>query len=349
MVFGGFLWGKSMINVGICGVTGYAGYELYRWLTRHPEVHISFTTSESSAGQRLADVYPGPLDAPLIAAAAAPYADVDLVFLCLPHGAASAEALRVRAAGTRAIDFSDDFRLHNAEDYPRWFGREHHAESLLPAIYGLPELHRAALRDATLVANPGCYPTSVLLGVAPLLRAGALRDATLIVDAKSGVSGAGRAPKQNTSFVEVNESLAPYNIGRTHRHIAEMTQQSALLAAGHGPAAHIIFAPHLLPISRGMLSTIYVRVRPDLSEATIRSLYHEAYAAEPFVKLLPASQLATIAHASHTNLCAISLTLAEPGLLIVASAIDNLVKGASGQAIQSMNVMFGLPETTGLL
>ncbi len=211
----------------------------------------------------------------------------------------------------------------------------------------MPELNRAALRDAPLIANPGCYPTSVLLGLAPLLRAGALADRVVIVDAKSGVSGAGRAPKQNTHFVEVSESLAPYSIGRVHRHIAEMEQEAARLSDGSAP--QIIFTPHLLPINRGILSTIYARIPESWDEPQVRSLYAEAYAGEPFVRLLPAAQLATIAHTARTNLCAISLTLAQPGTLIVVSSEDNLVKGAAGQAIQNMNVMFGLPETEGLL
>jgi N-acetyl-gamma-glutamyl-phosphate reductase len=335
-----------MIKVGIYGVTGYAGYELLRWLRRHRQANIVFTTSESQAGRSLSDVFPGPLDTALLAPDDAPLADADVVFLGLPHGVAAQVAKRARAAGVRVIDLSADFRLSTPADYQRWYKHDHPAPELLPAPYGIPELNRAALADAALVANPGCYPTSVLLGVAPLLRAGALADPTIIVDAKSGVSGAGRAPKLNTSFVEVNETLAPYSIGQVHRHVGEMQQEAARLADGQSP--QIIFTPHLLPISRGILSTIYVRVSPELSEDRIHRLYAEQYAGEPFVRLLPLGQLATIAHTAHTNLCAISLTLAQPGLLIVVSSIDNLVKGAAGQAIQNMNVMFGISETEGL-
>lgn len=335
-----------MINVGIFGVTGYAGYELLRWLGRHPAVRVVFTTSESQAGKSLAEVFPGPLDAPLLAPDAAPLDAADVVFLALPHGVAALVAQKARAAGARVIDLSADFRLARAEDYARWYGHEHPAAELLPAPYGLVELHRDAVRDAALVANPGCYPTSVLLGLAPLLRAGVLADQLVIVDAKSGVSGAGRAPKQNTHFVEVSESLAPYSIGRVHRHVGEMQQEAAWLSPAGAP--EIIFSPHLLPINRGILSTIYARVPPHWNEERIRSLYVEMYAGEPFVRLLPAGQLATIAHTAHTNLCVLSLTLAQPGLLIVVSSIDNLVKGAAGQAIQNMNVMFGLGETEGL-
>ncbi|GAB4188627.1 MAG: N-acetyl-gamma-glutamyl-phosphate reductase [Roseiflexaceae bacterium] len=335
-----------MINAGICGVTGYAGYELLRWLKRHPAVSIAFTTSESQAGRSLAEVFPGPLDAPLLALDDAPLAQADVVFLALPHGVAGQVAQRARASGVRVIDLSADFRLATTDAYARWYGHQHPAPELLPAPYGLPELNRPALRDAALIANPGCYPTSVLLGIAPLLRAGALAAPTVIVDAKSGVSGAGRAPKQNTHFVEVSESLAPYNIGRVHRHVAEMEQEAARLAGGNGP--QIIFSPHLLPINRGILSTIYVSIPEDWDEARVRALYAEQYGGEPFVRLLPPGQLATIAHTAHTNQCAISLTLARPSTLIVVASEDNLVKGAAGQAIQNMNIMFGINETAGL-
>jgi len=269
------------------------------------------------------------------------------VFLGLPHGISATVAQRARAAGVRVIDLSADFRLHTSAEYARWYGHPHPAPELLPAPYGLTELNRAALQDATLIANPGCYPTSALLGLAPLLRAGALTDQTIIVDAKSGVSGAGRAPKLNTSFVEVNESLAPYSIGQVHRHVGEIAQEATGISTSGAP--QIIFSPHLLPISRGLLSTIYTRIPQGWSEAQVRALYADAYGGEPFINLLPAGKLATIAHTSHTNLCAISLTLAAPAVLIVISSIDNLVKGAAGQAIQNMNVMFGLKETEGLL
>lgn len=335
-----------MLQVGIYGVTGYAGYELLRWLGRHPQARVAFAVSESQAGKSLADVYPGPLDMPLIAPDDAPLGQVDLVFLGLPHGVAATTARRARAAGVRVIDLSADFRLATPAAYKRWYGHDHPAPELLPAPYGLPELNRAALHDAALIANPGCYPTSVLLGLAPLLRAG-IADPTIIVDSKSGVSGAGRVPKLNTSFVEVSENLAPYSIGRVHRHVGEMEQEAARMSSG--PAPQIIFTPHLLPISRGILSTMYVRIPAAWGEAQVRALYAEQYAGEPFVRVLPQGQLATIAHTTHTNMCAISLTLAAPGLLIVVASEDNLVKGAAGQAIQNMNVMFGLDETTGLV
>jgi N-acetyl-gamma-glutamyl-phosphate reductase len=333
-------------NVGVYGATGYAGYELLRWLQRHPQIEVRFTTSESQAGKRLAEVFPGPLDSQLISQEDAPLGDVELVFLALPHGAAAMVAQRALEAGVRVVDLSADFRLNTPEAYRQWYAHEHPAPQLLPTPYGLPELNRAALSAARLVATPGCYPTSVLLGIAPILRAGLLANPTIIVDAKSGVSGAGRPPKQNTSFVEVNESLSAYNIGRVHRHVGEMEQEASKLATGMQP--QIIFTPHLVPTSRGMLSTIYLQVPETLSEADARSLYREAYANEPFVHVMPAGQLAAMVHTSHTNQCAISITRARPGLLIVLSSLDNLIKGAAGQAIQNMNVVMGWEETLGL-
>jgi N-acetyl-gamma-glutamyl-phosphate reductase len=336
-----------MVKVGVYGVTGYAGYELLRWLRRHRAAEVVFTTSESQAGKSLSEVFPGPLDTRLIASEDAPLGDVDVVFLGLPHGAAAKTAVQALDAGVRVVDLSADFRLTTPAAYQQWYSHEHPAPHLLPTPYGIPELGREPLREAKLIANPGCYPTSVILGVAPLVERGLLADQLLIVDSKSGVSGAGRPPKQNTSFVEVNEGLTPYNIGHVHRHVGEMEQEIARLAGGTGPT--VIFTPYLLPINRGILSTIYVKVPEDLTEAQARAIYQERYAGEPFVRVLPAGQLAAIHHTSNTNMSTISLTLARPGVLIVLSSLDNLVKGAAGQAIQNMNVMFGLDETEGLI
>ena len=336
-----------MIRVGIFGVNGYAGYECLRWLRRHRQAEVVFTTSESQAGRQLGDIFAGPLDAPLIASDDAPLDAVDVVFVALPHGAAGLMARRARAAGVRVIDFSAYLRLATADEYRRWYGHEHPAPELLPAPYGIPELWRAQLRDAPVIANPGCYPTSVLLGLAPLLQQGLLAQPTIIIDAKSGVSGAGRAPKQNTHFVEVNESLAPYNVGRVHRHVGEMQQEAARLAAGT-VTPEIIFSPHLMPISRGLLSTMYVAIPGELRIEMLHERYHAHYRDEPFLRVLPVGQLATIAHASHTNDCVISVALARPGMAIIIASIDNLVRGAAGQAIQNMNVMFGIDEHEGL-
>jgi N-acetyl-gamma-glutamyl-phosphate reductase len=386
-----------MIKAGIIGVTGYTGIELYKLLRSHPAADIVWLTSENSAGQRLSDVFPCPWDDPLLSLEDAPLGNADVVFLCLPHAASMPAVAAARAAGARVVDLSADFRLHDAATYQRWYDVPHTEPALLAeAVYGLPELHRAEIAGADLVANPGCYPTSVILGLAPLARAGWLAG-QVIVDSKSGVSGAGRKARLSNSFVEANENLSPYSIGYSHRHIAEMEQELQVagyrlqvsgakfqvsggtpqVAGGTSPDAggrssshlvtqspshlvtlppnhpitdfRIIFSPHLLPVSRGILSTIYVTVPEDVDEAAVRAVYAEAYNAEPFVHLLPAGQLASLHHVVHSNRCAIGLTFV-PGTttLIVTSAIDNLLKGASGQAVQNMNVLFGLAETMGL-
>jgi N-acetyl-gamma-glutamyl-phosphate reductase len=338
-----------VVRVGIFGATGYTGYELIHILLRHPQAEIVFTTSESGAGGRLSDLFPCPWDFPLIGLADAPLDQVDVVFLCLPHGASMDAVRRVRSAGVRAIDLSADFRLHDPALYRRWYGHEHSAPELLSeAVYGLPELHRGAIRKAGLVANPGCYPTSVILGLYPLVKAGALADRQIIVDSKSGVSGAGRKPTLTTHFVEAHDNFSPYNIGHTHRHIAEMEQELNL--AGDGAGYYIVFSPHLLPVNRGIVSTMYARLASGWTIDKVRGLYEEAYTGEPFIHLLRPGQVATLRHTVNTNRVAIALTSVEgTDFLIITSSLDNLVKGASGQAVQNMNLMFGLDETMGLL
>lgn len=335
-----------MIEVGVYGATGYTGFELIRILRRHPHVTVRFATSESWAGARLGDVFPVPYDLPLIPEADADPGQVKAVFCCLPHGAAMGTVQAAHAAGARVIDLSADFRLRDRAVYEQWYGLAHTAPDLLEeAVYGLPEVYRGKIREATLVANPGCYPTSVLLALYPLLRAGLLGDGPIIADSKSGVSGAGRKPSLKTHFVEANENLSPYNIGRVHRHLPEMAQEIERLG---GQADKLIFAPHLTPVSRGLLSTLYVLVKPSIGLKSLHNIYKEIYADEAFVWLLPEGQLATMAHAVHNNRCVLSLTLARPGQLVICSAIDNLLKGAAGQAAQNFNLMFGLKETLGL-
>jgi N-acetyl-gamma-glutamyl-phosphate reductase len=335
-----------MIKAGIFGATGYTGVELVKLLGRHREVEIVFATSESATGCTLDQIFPTASPLPLVAAAAAPLDRVDVVFLCLPHATSAPAAVRSLAASVRVIDLSADFRLQDPAIYAHWYHQPHVAPELLSeAVYGLTEWRRQALAGARLVANPGCYATSILLALGPMLVAQAA-GGPIIADSKSGVSGAGRAPKQHTHFVEVAGNFTPYNIGRQHRHLAEMEQ---VIADWSDPAPSLIFSPHLLPVSRGILSTIYVPLADGWTEAAVRQLYRESYDKEPFLHLLPAGMLATLAHVNHTNRCALSLTPAGDEMLIVVSAIDNLIKGAAGQAVQNMNALFGLSETAGLV
>jgi N-acetyl-gamma-glutamyl-phosphate reductase len=344
---------KLNYRAGIAGATGYTGVELVRLLQDHPHLQVQWITSESSAGKLLSDVHPVPWAIPLVALeeGIARADEVDVVFLCLPHGESITAAQRFIAAGVMVIDLSADFRLKDPTAYRRWYGKEHSAPALLDDfVYGLCEVNRAQLRGARRIANPGCYPTGVNLGLYPLAKAGWLGD-HVIIDSKSSVSGAGRTVKLPYLFVEVNENMSPYSIGYRHRHIAEM---ELVLHAAAGSPVRFTFSPHLLPLNRGILSTMYVTVPAGVSKQQIRSLYAATYAGEPFIQLLPAGQLATLRHVTHSNRCAISITPANPDEpdgrdYIIVATLDNLVKGASGQAIQCFNLAVGLPETEGLL
>jgi N-acetyl-gamma-glutamyl-phosphate reductase len=337
-----------MIKVGIFGASGYTGFETLNVLKRHPAVEVIFATSESAAGQKLSDLYPVAWDIPLGPLADAPLNAIDAAFCCLPHGASMPTVIAARRAGVRVIDLSADFRLADAALYQKWYGVAHEAPALLnEAVYGLPEINRTMVAETDLLANPGCYPTSVLLALYPLLKAELLDvSAPIIADSKSGVSGAGRKPTLKTHFVEANENLSPYSIGQDHRHVPEMAQTITALG---GFGDKLIFSPHLVPISRGMLSTVYVSLADDLSASTAQDVFAESYEAEPMVQVLPPGQLATMAHTQRTNLAVLSVTWLNPRQLIICSSIDNLGKGAAGQAVQNFNIMFGLAETTGLL
>lgn len=334
-----------MIEVGVLGATGYTGAELIRLLGRHDQVRLKFATSRSSPDQSLAKVFPGAPDINLIDPVQAPIEDVDLVFLCLPNGQSAEVAAEALQEGTRVIDLSADFRLADPELYQKWYGQRHPAPELLDeAVYGLTETERERLPDARLVANPGCYPTSVLLALYPLLLESVV-GGRVIVDAKSGVSGAGRTPKLATQFVEVAGDLRPYSIGRAHRHLPEM---ETMLARWGDSDLRLIFSPHLVPIPRGLLSTLYVPLRSGWVESQVHHLYLETYAEEPFITILPLGEVATLRQVNYSNRCVIGMTEVD-GMLVITAAIDNLRKGAAGQAIQNMNVVFGLEETTGLL
>ncbi len=333
-----------MIRVGIYGATGYTGLELTRLLWRHPVVEVAFVTSGSRAGDRLSQVHPQAPDLTLVDPDRAPAGDVDCALLCLPHAASAERAVTLLDAGLRVIDLSADFRLRDADTYRQWYDHEHPAPALLSeAIYGLTEHARTRLPGARLVANPGCYATSILLPLLPLVEAGALRG-SIIADSKSGVSGAGRVPRPHTHFVEVQEGFSAYAIGRAHRHLPEMEQA----LAGRGQAPPLIFSPHLLPVRRGILSTLYLELAPGWSHGRLRERLSAAYQGEPFVQLLEPGALPSLAHVQRTNRCVIGSAPAGEGRAILVSCLDNLVKGAAGQAVQNLNAMFGLDETVGL-
>ncbi|MGI6368545.1 MAG: N-acetyl-gamma-glutamyl-phosphate reductase [Anaerolineae bacterium] len=336
-----------MVKIGIMGAAGYTGFELVSIFARHPEAEIVFATSGSNAGQLMRDIYPCPWTTPLIDPAEAPLDKADVVFLCTPHGASAQLAAQVLAAGARCIDLSADFRLHDQSVYEKWY-QPHTAPELLPlAVYGLTELHRADIEKARLIANPGCYPTGPILALTPLLEAGMLTEERIIIDAASGVSGAGVKPTPTVHFVTVHDNYSVYKPGHTHRHVPEIEQE---LSAAAGSPRRIVFTPHLLPVSRGILSTIYVNLDPMWTEVDIQNAWELAYGGEPFIHVLQPGKLATLAHVVNTNRCAISATPAgAPGEWIIVTAIDNLVKGAAGQAVQNMNVAFGLPEGHGLI
>ncbi|HVO72194.1 MAG TPA: N-acetyl-gamma-glutamyl-phosphate reductase [Aggregatilineaceae bacterium] len=331
-------------KVGVYGATGYTGLELVQWLERHPDVRIAFLTSETSAGLSLRQSWPLAPDLPLVAAAEAPLSEVDCVFLCLPHTRSAPLAAQALAAGVRVIDLSADLRIDDPAVYRQWYGVEHPTPDLLPVPYGLPELGRDKLAGAKCIANPGCYATATLLATAPLVRHDLLVPGTpLIVDAKSGVSGAGRTPKQNILFGEVYGNFSPYNIGHTHRHLAEIEQ---LLAAEGSFCGPLIFSPHLLPTDRGILATVYAQVK-DMD--AIQEAFMSTYAREPLVRVLPPGELATLGHVVRTPSAILSLTPTVGNVLIIIAVLDNLLKGAASQAIQNFNLMFGFPEIAGLL
>ena len=340
-----------MLRAGVAGATGYAGVELIRLLGLHPEVQLVLAGTESYQGQEVAAVYPhlrGRVDLVGQEAAAEALSQCDVVFTSLPHGVTMALAPDVLGAGGRLIDLGADFRLRDVATYEAWYKKEHTAPELVAeAVYGLPELYREQVRDARLVANPGCYPTACALAAAPLLKAGVVSPQGIIFDAKSGVSGAGRGVNLGVHFSEVNENLKAYNIAGDHRHTPEIEQTLSDLA---GEPVVVSFTPHLVPMTRGILATGYFTLTKACTTEQLVDLFREFYAREPFVRVRPAGDLPTTKQVWGSNYCDIGLKVdPRTGRVLVVSVIDNLVKGAAGQAIQNMNLLFGLPETTGLL
>jgi N-acetyl-gamma-glutamyl-phosphate reductase len=339
-----------MIKVAIVGASGYTGIELLRILHCHPEAVVTCLTSEQSAGKRISDVFPSVrtrcdlllenLEPVRIAEKA------DLIFTALPHKAAMEVVPTFLKLKKRVIDLSADYRLKDAAEYATWYEPHLNPELLAKAVYGLPELRRGEVARARLVANPGCYPTSVILGLAPLLKNGLIDPSTIIVDSASGVTGAGRGAKVDNLYCEVNEGFKAYGVGGVHRHIPEIEQELSSLA---GTGIVLTFTPHLAPMDRGILSTIYSQPLKELKPADLLSLYRDFYEGEPFVRVLPEGAFPSTAHVRGSNFCDIGMTVdRRTGRLIIVSAIDNLVKGASGQAIQNMNIVCGLPENLGL-
>jgi N-acetyl-gamma-glutamyl-phosphate reductase len=325
-------------KVAVAGANGYAGMTLVHLLARHPGVELSQLTSRSFAGKPYSTVFPL-LDVEGAFVSEAEPEGIDVIFSCLPHNVGAGKAEGWLGAGARVIDMSADFRLKDAAQYPIWYKQEHPAPALLKkAVFGLPELHEGELKDAALIAVPGCYSTASILALAPAVAAG-LIGSDVIVDAKSGVSGAGRSPGIGTHFSEVNESIGAYAIGG-HRHLAELNQE---LAALNGNGVRITFVPHLVPMTRGILVTCYFDHKGSLGE--LQHTYSEFYANQPFTKVL--GQSPTTKLASHSNLCLVNVA-AQGKKAVVTAALDNLVKGAAGQGVECFNIAFGFDRTTAL-
>ena len=339
---------NKWIRVSIIGATGYAGAELVRLLLTHPNVEIAGLSSVSFAGSEIASVYPNfkKCSLPTLTDADTAIANADVVFASLPHGLSEPLAEKCLSAGKLLIDLGADFRLENEEDYEAWYKKPFDKPELHSgAVYALPELFREKIPGAKILANPGCYPTAAALGLAPALRHGFIQKEGIIIDAKSGVTGAGRSLTQNTHYPEANETISAYKIG-IHRHTPEIEQTLSHMA---GSSIHVTFVPHLLPINRGIEETIYAHLVPGISLATVRAAYESAYKDETFVRLEDNGNTAQIRFVTRSNYCDISLhSDMRTGTLIVCSCIDNMVKGAAGQAIQNMNLYFGLPEETGI-
>lgn len=337
----------NKIKVGVVGGTGYAGVELVRLLLGHEHATLHVLTSRTDAGRGVDEVFPnlrGRLDMAFVAPEVARLDECDVVFYATPNGTAMHEAPRLLEAGVRVIDLAADFRLRDVQEWSRWYGMEHACPDLLPeAVYGLPEINREAIRAARLVANPGCYPTAVILGFLPLLRSGLLEPGRLIADAKSGASGAGRKAAVPTLLTETAENFHAYGVSG-HRHLPEIR---AVLSGQQGETADLVFVPHLLPIIRGIHATLYAGLtKPD---ADLQTLYESAYENEPFVDVLPSGGIPETRSVRGGNVCRIAVSRApQSDTVIVLSVIDNLVKGAAGQAVQNMNLMFGFPETQAL-
>jgi N-acetyl-gamma-glutamyl-phosphate reductase len=338
---------KRKIKIGIVGGTGYTGVELLRLLGLHPQAEVVTITSRQEAGKSVAEIFPSlrkQFDLAFESPDTAGLQQCDVVFFATPHGASMSQAPALLEAGVRVIDLSADFRLRDAGVWRQWYGEEHAAKVWLDkAVYGLPEVNREAIRTAQLVACPGCYPTAVQLGFLPLLEAGAVEVSSLVADAKSGVSGAGRTAKLGSLFSEASDSFSAYAVAG-HRHLPEIRQG---LVAAAGTSVGLVFVPHLVPMNRGIFATLYARL--IRSDADLQAVFAARYANEPFVDVLPAGSHPQTRNVRGANTCQIAVHRPQGGdTVVVLSTIDNLTKGASGQAVQNFNLMFGFAEDTAL-
>ena len=338
-----------MIKVGVVGGTGYTGVELLRLLARHPGVELTAITSRGEAGMAVSDMFPSlrrRVNLKFVTPQDAALENCDAVFFATPNGIAMKQAAELVAAGVRVIDLAADFRIRDIAEWQKWYGMEHAAPALVAeAVYGLPEVNREQIRGARVLANPGCYPTAVQLGFLPLIEAGLVDIEHLIADAKSGVSGAGRKAEVHTLFPEAADSFKAYGVSG-HRHLPEIRQGLSVAA---GQQVGLTFVPHLTPMIRGIHATLYGRLKPGVDASDLQGLYEKRYASEAFVDVMPAGSHPETRSVRASNLCRIAVHRPQGGdTVVVLSVIDNLVKGAAGQAIQNLNIMFGFDEEAGL-
>lgn len=336
------------IKVGVVGATGYAGSEICRLILGHPQAELTAISSVSFEGMELSQVYPAYYQiCDMVCGTQEEVVEKsDVIFAALPHGLSQELGAQCYALGKTFIDMGADFRLESEEEYKEWYGGEYQDKALhQEAVYGLPEFFREKIKGKKLIANPGCYTTAVPLALVPALEVGFIETTGIIADCKSGVTGAGRKPTQSNHYPELNESFTAYKVAN-HRHTPEIEQTLSKIA---GEKLKLTFVPHLLPINRGILATCYAKLKPGVTEEQLWEVYHARYDGEFFVRLLPKGQVANVKNVRYTNYCDVSLFVDNrTGTFIAVSAIDNMVKGAAGQAIQNMNLSFGLEETTGL-